>query len=239
MTQPIWKKLIALVELDQRIASVEKEIETINKESVDTQNKISSLDEKLERTKLELTEKRKKKSAIELKVHEIDELEKTKKKTLDQVKDQKAYKAIQKELSVLSLEQTDQEELLVGIWNDVEVLEKKVLQEEKTTEEDHKKFQDKIAELQAKKESTLEKLKEIQEKHQTQSGDVPQEWLKRYQQMKSRAKNPIVPILNSSCSACFYMILPQDLERIKNGELLHCRNCYRLLYYTTEEEPVF
>jgi predicted nucleic acid-binding Zn-ribbon protein len=69
-----------------------------------------------------------------------------------------------------------------------------------------------------------------------QAKTVPQEWLTKYQRMRAKVADPLVPVMNTSCSACFYSIPPQDLNRLKKNALLLCRSCYRLLYYDKEEE---
>jgi predicted nucleic acid-binding Zn-ribbon protein len=54
--------------------------------------------------------------------------------------------------------------------------------------------------------------------------------------MKHNVPDPIVPVLNECCSACFYAVLYQDMVKLKKAELLPCRNCYRFLYYDEEEQ---
>ena len=66
--------------------------------------------------------------------------------------------------------------------------------------------------------------------------DLNEEWLNKYERMIHRVSDPIVPVMEESCSACYYAILRQDLQKLKKSGVLPCRNCYRLLYYDEKEE---
>jgi uncharacterized protein len=240
MAQPIWQKLIKLVELDKKVSTIKKDIQQIDENVLENQKKISNFDMNVEQSKEILSQKKKNTRSIELKINAIDEEEKDKKKKSDEIKDQKSYNALQKELSILSIERQDTEELLISAWNEVEALDKKIIQDEKKQQDEIKKLQDVIIEKQDKKKDLLEKEKAIILQRSEQASQVSSDWLTRYEKMRSKVENPIVPILDSSCSVCYYMILPQDLTRIKKGAVLHCRNCYRLIYYNSDnEEAVF
>ena len=59
---------------------------------------------------------------------------------------------------------------------------------------------------------------------------VPEEWLEKYTIMKAQVSDPVVPITQETCSACFYALTNQDIICARRGRLLQCKGCYRLLY---------
>lgn len=236
MTQPIWRILISLVELDKQVSSLEKDLQKYENLIKENQEKLVELQKILEENQKNLQEKRKEADLVELKLKEIDAQESKKKKTSDSIKNQKAYKALQKEFSTLDMERKDQEELLVSAWNAIDSIEKKLQKGKDSFEEQDKKVEEKILELKKETSTILGKKKELLKTRSETANQLSEEWLAKYEKMRKQVQNPIVNILNSSCSACYYMILPQDLVKIKKGELLLCRNCYRLLYYSKEKE---
>jgi predicted nucleic acid-binding Zn-ribbon protein len=48
--------------------------------------------------------------------------------------------------------------------------------------------------------------------------------------MRTRTADPVVPVLDGSCSACFHYLTEQDLLLIKKNKLMQCKGCYRFLY---------
>jgi predicted nucleic acid-binding Zn-ribbon protein len=46
--------------------------------------------------------------------------------------------------------------------------------------------------------------------------------------------DPIVPVFDGSCSACFYAMTGQDMQELYKNKLLQCRGCYRFVYLPQE-----
>ncbi len=76
----------------------------------------------------------------------------------------------------------------------------------------------------------------LNEERKSISDKIPADWLAKYERMKHNVDDPIVPVINGSCSACYYTVLYQDLLKLKKSGVLPCRNCYRFLYYDEDEE---
>ncbi len=165
MAQPIWQTLISLVELDKKISSFEKCLQKNEKLIKENQEKLVALQKNLETTQNNLKGKRKEADLIELKIRELDAKEADKKKTRNSLKDQKSYKAIQKELSVIDIERKDQEELLVSTWHEVESAEKKLKTEKATLETQDKEIEETTLEFKKENETILEKKHDLLKKH--------------------------------------------------------------------------
>ena len=170
---------------------------------------------------------------LELKIKEIDLSEAEKKTALDRVKNQKEYQAVYKELEILGVSRQDEEDRLVSAWHQLEALNKRVVTDKASVEKKLSELRESIIALEGKIAQNLEEEKVLQQERLKKITGIPQQSLERYEKMKGKSLNPIVSIIGSSCSGCYYLILPQDLAKIKKGELLHCRNCHRLLYFAT------
>lgn len=65
---------------------------------------------------------------------------------------------------------------------------------------------------------------------QSKEQAVPAEWLEKYATMRARVTDPVVPVINGDCSACFYQVSTQDMQQLRHRKLLQCKDCFRLLY---------
>ncbi len=230
MTQPVWQKLVELVSFEQKSISISDDISKLEADVAAKQAQISSSANRGSELKAGRLQKRKEIDLIELKILELDNLEKEKKVALEAIKTQKEADAITKELEVLSTSQQDQEDLLMRTLHELEQTEKKydeqgILEEEQTVE-----IEKEITDLQAQVKTLQTELIEVNAKKTASLEQLPPEWATRYKRMKGRVNDPVVSTLGESCSVCYYQILSQDLARIRKGELLPCRNCYRFLY---------
>ncbi len=235
MAQPLWQQLSTLASLDQKIVSIARELQGTTTTIARVQETSKNLCSQFETIQKTYKDLRKKVDIIDLKIKEIDERSAKKKLAFQACTNEKEYKALKKEIAVLEIEHQDYEDQLVSGWHELESTEKK---------RDAKK--EAIEQQLRKEEEELEALKEKHEKleqthmHATQErSDLTQKlqgkWLDIYNKMKNRVSDPIVPALNSSCSSCYYQILHQDLASLRKNALVHCRNCYRLLYVPSEE----
>lgn len=82
-------------------------------------------------------------------------------------------------------------------------------------------------------------LNELAERHTMRKPlekGVPEEWLERYAMMRSRVSDPVVPVKDGLCSACFHQILAQDMILLRRNKLLQCKECYRFLYLESGQQ---
>ena len=67
---------------------------------------------------------------------------------------------------------------------------------------------------------------------------LPEEWATMYENMRGRVLNPVVPVSQDSCSACFYLISSRDLQALRHNGILSCKDCYRFLYFDHDAQIV-
>lgn len=247
---PLWQQLIQLAELDKKQATVQSQVAKIEKEIAQDQQMLPELERTIAELKQAVHDAKKHVDHQELNAKTLKEQEENKRKALDEVTNEKMYAALEKEIASISQELLEQDDLLMKAWHALDQAKQKLAGS---------------AELEAKmvtlKNDAAEKAKGIaalqeqidaveQEKAafigggtsgggNTSGGDsgtIPEEWLAKYNRMKTRVADPVVPVINTSCSSCFYSVPPQDMNRLKNQALLPCRSCYRYLYYNREVE---
>ncbi|MBX9830614.1 hypothetical protein K2X40_01535 [Candidatus Babeliales bacterium] len=232
----LWQNLKILAECDHNILSLEKQKREAQKIFTTDQELIQKLAISIEEKKNRFRQEQKNVDLQELQAHDLKIKEEAKRTQLANVGSQKEYQAVRKELDRVSRDRDEQEDALLKAWHQLETAQKSYELEEKNSVG---RTADLTEDIQAKAAAvqTLEQqLVELHAKRETLVQTIPPEWLVRYDRMKHNVPDPIVPVIRSSCSSCFYAVLHQDLYKLKKSDILPCRSCYRFLYYDQEEE---
>jgi len=227
------QRLVDLVEFDREVVALEQSLSTIEAEVA--RHKEASIADRaaIKDAKRRVIEATKHVDQCELVLEEIDESLKEKKQRFDKAANMTEYRALKTEIDLLMEEQQQIENEVAASWTDLEnaqrdgeQLEDKLLKE---IEEHDIQVQAQEDALKNLHECIVGKslLRAELEKH------VPEEWRDRYAMMRKTVADPVVPAINGSCSACFYLLPNQDLTRLRRGAVLTCNSCYRLLFDPT------
>ena len=230
MKERPFQLFIDLVSFDQEIRLLRREVETIEHEIVKLETQYKEIIQEMETAKNKVVTIRKKVNEQELELKELDQLERDKKQLLGKISNYKEYQSIKAEMESTQQVQLDQEQVVLEAWNDLEIAQTVV----KDKQEEHDKkvasFKKEIKKNKQKIKSLQSNLTAYEQKRPKKEKIVPEEWLGKYTIMKERVSDPVVPITEGACSACFYALTNQDLILAKKGRLLQCQGCYRLLY---------
>lgn len=231
-----FQRFIDLIALDQNINTLEQKIADIKVQLTKAKEELSLHDISLERSQKTVKEAKKKVDALELELKEYDGQEKEKKERLESASSSVEYAAISKEIDHLKSLQNDLEDTVVEAWRAYETAQKEY-QERASTINEHKAVLDaKIQDLMQKQHEAEGQHKDLETQRPHKAKDIPEEWLEKYNIMKKQVSNPVVPMQQDSCSACFYKISQQDLVQLRKRKLLQCKDCYRFLYSKQEEQ---
>ncbi|MFA6535492.1 MAG: hypothetical protein WCS92_04505 [Candidatus Babeliales bacterium] len=232
----LWQNLKDLVDFDKKILKLKNDIDSTKKSLNDDSIQISRLKVSLENKSQFCLQMQKNVDSFELDSKTFEEEEKAKKVKLDSVKNQKEYKSIEAEVEHARKERIKFENQITEAWYNLENAKKeydveklKVVEKEELLVKDMEVKTSNIQDL-------TSKLNALNEERNTISSTIPTDWLLKYDRMKNSVDDPIAPVINGSCSACYYSVLQQDYLRLKRSGVLPCRSCYRFLYYDEEEE---
>jgi predicted nucleic acid-binding Zn-ribbon protein len=229
------QSFIDLVTFDQELVALENEVKKLEHEGADATSKIFQIEQTVEQAKKRLAQARKQVDEKELEMKELEAQRVAGKERLDLVQNAKEYQAIKAEVEKLKQMQSSLDESLLSAWNSFELLQKEV---DALIKDSEKKLTD-TWELQEKKKAKIQELTATMQERTVMRKEkekgVSADWLERYAMMRSRVTDPVVSVLNHSCSACFWSISQQDMLTLKRGTLLQCKGCYRFLYVPQEE----
>jgi len=230
MNEQAFRALIDLVQFDQSIQETRKKIELLQAEIGELHSQEQEMFQQVQTAKQDMIDARKVVDEFELELQDLDVKEQKTKARLDTVANQKEFQALQAEIAKLKESQHNLENALLTAWNKRETAERGFATIQTDLESKISEVQKKIAEkneqVQLLETETAERIKERASK----LVHVPEEWLATYATMGTRVENPVVPVINGSCSGCFYQLTSQDLLRLKRGALLQCKHCFRFLY---------
>ena len=226
------KRLIELQELDSEIFSIKRELEAMPEKLREFDNIIKEKEEVFKESeenvkKLELKRKEK-----EIDLGTKEENIKKLKQQLYQIKTNKEYTVLEKEIQSQKADTSILEEEIIKILDEIDNSKKKVMeykinfQQEKQHTDSEKK---KIEEIQKEKESGLG---ELESRRREFVINIDNGILKKYEKiLYAKDGTALVPILESACSGCNMNLPPQVINEVKiKSDLIFCGNCSRILY---------
>jgi predicted nucleic acid-binding Zn-ribbon protein len=230
MTQTPFEQFISLVEVDQKINGLNKSIKALEKENAAHKQSEETNIAALEKIKQKLHDMRKEVDAKELEMKTLDSQEAEKKKRLETVGNHKEYSSIKAEIDQLKKAQHTLEDTLVQVWNQLETVKKEAENATQQYEQQHQKSQELIQHNDQKILEVNQQIAALTQERTEKEKAVPAEWIEKYGVMRARVTDPVVPVVNGSCSACFYKISAQDMQFLTHRRLVQCKDCFRLLY---------
>lgn len=150
----------------------------------------------------------------------------------------KVQQAAEKEITFVSKQIGQREELLLGLLREIELLEREVaeLQTAITGSKDELTAFEKDA--QGAIESLDSELSQLQARRDEQLEAIgPHPIVSAYNRIRDRfPMNPIVEVANkTSCSGCHITVGPQVIVQLGRGEVVKCSGCGRLLFLPVEK----
>jgi predicted nucleic acid-binding Zn-ribbon protein len=232
--------IIELQRLDTEIHNSALVLEGIPRLVQDIEKKIQVGSKHVADAKDKMSQNQKKRRDLETEVKDIKVQIGKYKRQLNEVKTNKEYTSLLKEIEesqhmVDTLEETIIAEMLAA--DDVEEQIKSAL---------HRHGQD---EESLKKEKLIldEKMKETEAKFAALSKDreallprIPREQMKIYEAiLQKKGGAALSPVTGDFCAMCHMRVRPQMLNEIRDKvKVILCENCGRILYWTTKPEPV-
>lgn len=230
MTKTPFQTFIDLVALDQDIIALQKECEHVSQLLMQTSDAKKSLYDHLALLKHQLLQAKKTVDSLELEMKSLDEQEIKKKKLLDQVSNLKEYNSVKFELDALHEDQQNKEQQVVAAWHKLESVQHEIDTYIKSLDEKAHSYDENLQTYTQQHQQCIQQVKEKKEKRPEQEKGIPSEWLEKYMIMRERVPNPVIPLEDEICTACFHNATKQDVATIQRGALVQCKGCYRLLY---------
>ena len=230
MNENPFDAFINFVQVDQEIEKNRLDLNKILQEQEVLQKKLDETKKMLQEARQTAHQLHREFDAQELEIKTLNQSLLFKKKRLEQISSPREYQSlhteienIQQKIGVIE----DQALRLLQLFENAEIAYQDMIKNsENITKNITEQMEHKVR-IAAQLKQTIEEL--ILKKSELETKVVP-EWLEKYNTMKTRIPNPVVPVINGRCSACFYPVSVSDLQALRKHKLLQCKDCYRFLY---------
>ena len=231
----VEEKLQNLYEL-QRIDTEIDKIKTLRGELPlevqDLEDEIAGLETRIENLKVELGELDKTSSTRKMDIKKAEEAIKKYSEQLDNVRNNREYDALSKEIEFQKLEIELQEKR-------IREAQKAKAEKEALMEESKKRYEDKVSDLEAKKGELNDIINEthkdeesLQTKSEELAATIDERLLTAYRRIRSNARNglAVVTVDRDAWGGCFNKIPPQrQLDIRSRKKIIVCEYCGRIL----------
>jgi uncharacterized protein len=227
------EKLVALQNVDLKIQEMERAKSEIPQRIAFLEEEFKKEEERVTSVRAEMEklqkERRQKEKDLE---EEVDKVKKSEARVFE-IKTNKEYQAVLKEIENAKKLNRQREEEILGILEKVEERQKQLGKGEKDLEAKRKEFQQQLQEL---KQQAITFEKEMtSEVHQKEAREkeIPPDLLHKYRMLfEKRHGIAVAKVANGICQACHMNLRPQlYIELQKQDSLIACPNCNRILFW--------
>ncbi len=233
--------VVQLSKLDQKIDELYEEfgelpeqIEELHKAIEEQQKKIEQLSERQREVVGEKTD-------VHLKIQTLRDRQKELEDLLFQVKTNRQYDAIVKELEYIKQQREEEENRYATLAIQEHNINKQLEQEQEhlaEMKEELEALEKEYAELEGGLQNKIHRLENQRERL---AKKLPRQLLSHYERIREYHDDAAVPLKRGSCSGCYSVVPPQTEVELRNYyRVFFCENCGRILYpeELQEKEPV-
>jgi len=227
------ERLFALQTVDLKIQEMERAKEEIPQRIAFLEEEFRREEEKVLRDRGELEklqkERRQKEKDLE---GEIERVKKTEARVFE-IKTNKEYQAVLKEIESAKKFNRQREEEILGILERLEEMQSQLTKGEKSLEARRQEYQQQVAELKQRAASFHDEMASEVRQRQEQEKEISRDLLSKYRMLLEKRQGVAVArVINGVCQACNMNIRPQlYIELQKQDTLIYCPNCNRILFW--------
>ena len=167
--------------------------------------------------------------------NELSVLEENKTKYTDdlmQVKNQKEYAAMLKEIDGVKAQISEHEEAILRDMEEIEKLTGELKTHEEHIAQERENFAREVAEVEAASAKAQEDIERLGGERGGQEEGLPRPLLASVRRLEEKRQGVFLAKADDgTCQSCFVMVRPQVFQEIKGASKVHaCGNCRRYLY---------
>lgn len=219
-----------IADAEERLAGVPEYLAKAKAELEEAQTGFDSFKEKYDK---DLNAKNEVQTAYE---ENKSQLEKAQAK-LPEVKNNKEYEAVLKEMDVLKKNVNEAEYRLLELNESVDKYKAEDEGVTKKLEDAKAAYESGVAQRDEENSELTSELAANKEAREEAAKDVKKSLLAKYDRVRKARNNlAVVRVDNETCTGCYIKVPPQlYVEVVKDKELLQCPNCQRFMYFRSEE----
>ncbi len=225
--------LVELQEKDSHILRIEEKIQAFPQVIASHQAKLQSVQEEFSKASeaLEGIETGRRSGEVDLKAAE-EKIRKLKGKT-QEVKTNKEYHALLKEIEQAEEEKSGIEEKILQLLEEADALRKTVAMKKEGVQAEESVFRKEKERLESEGSEMGKAVAVLRQEKETFLPHLEAQILADYHRLfLSRKGSVVVPLVGAHCSGCHMNIPPQLFTEVKkNDKIVYCPNCQRIVYW--------
>ena len=156
---------------------------------------------------------------------------------LREVKTNKEYQALDKEIGFLQGKEAEIEDAILGIMLDIDQFQEDLRQEQASFDAEKESVSSRKAKYEKEGRDLMAAVAAQQEERKRFSPSIGKDLMNNYQAWVKRNKTAFVSVVtNDACGGCRISIPPQTLKEARKFErVVQCSSCKRVLYPMVEE----
>ena len=227
------EQLFVLQAIDLKIQEMEREKRQIPQSVTSLEEELRKEEEKVggEKAELEALQKERRQKEKDLE-EEVDRVKKTEARMFE-IKTNKEYQAVLKEIENAKRFNRQREEEILDILERLEEMQKRVARGEEELEEKRRRLQGQVADLRRKEVAFDQEMEdEVRQRGEREKG-IPPELLSKYHRLlEKRHGVAVARAIQGVCQACNMNLRPQlYIELQRQDSLILCPNCSRILFW--------
>jgi len=228
-----FENLIQLQNLDIEINNTSLLLDDIPRQIRDIDKKIKESLKIVHDAKNKLAQNQKARRDLEAEVQDLKGKTEKYKRQLNEVRTNKEYSSLLKEIEETQVKIDSLEEEIIGEMLAADEIEKEIKSADHKASEVQKELAQQRETIYKKKKEAEDEKEKLQSKKEELLPKIPSDQIDLYQQIFSQ-KNGIVlsPVWEEFCTMCHMRVRPQMVnELISENKIILCENCGRILYY--------
>ncbi|MCD6540388.1 hypothetical protein J7K76_00935 [Candidatus Bipolaricaulota bacterium] len=224
-------KLFALGELDAAILEAQRRLKVLEGEVALVERRIAAEKDAFAKRVEEHKALRARATAKAHEADEIDEKIRTYQHKLDHdIIPYKEMEYLKEQVEFLRSRIDEVEEEAIRLMEEAEADAEKLKADEAAHRERLAKLEGEKDELLGKIAALKAEIEEFRKKREAAVEEVPAHLRAHYERLREMYPDPIVPIVNGTCSGCHLNVSQTTVDRARDGEVVTCDNCSRFLY---------
>ena len=230
-----FEKLISLQKLDKEITDVSLFLENIPSKIEEINKKIETSSQIVTLAKEKMTQNQKKRRDLEAAAKDIKEQISKYNRQLNEVKTNREYSILLKEIEEAKQKDNDMEEEIISEMLSADEIEDEIKTASQKYSEAEEKFSKEKDVLQQEKKKFEAKKDKLNQKKEKLVPKIPSDQVSLYLKIYKRNSGiALSPVKEEFCSLCHLRIRPQVINELKGKEkIILCENCGRILYCDT------
>ena len=225
--------LIQLQQIDSKIRAIQRTIADVPGKITEVESPLQDSQNVLNRIKQQYDAFEKKKREKERALEDIDDKIKKLKTRTGDIKTNKEYQALLKEIKAVEDGRSSVEDDILAVMEELDTVVKQIRTEEQNFKTNKEKVEALKKNIENEKSDTERELLTVQDTRSTVVEAVDSEMYDEYVMLLEICDGlAVVEVKDEICQGCNMNIPPQLFVEIKkNEEMYHCPHCRRILYY--------